>query len=255
MRFEDKVVIITGAGSGIGRAAAVLFAKESASVVVADIDQKKGLETVKLIKNRNEGKAIFIQVDVSKAESVKKMIDFVIKTKHKLDILVNNAGIYMQSNVVDILEEDWDKIIDVNLKSVFLCCKYAIPAMIKSNKCGVIVNVSSEAGIVGIKNQVAYNVSKSAIINLTKSIAVDFASENIRANCICPGTTETELVKEALNKSLNPEQSRRVLEEIRPANRLGKPEEIAYGILYLASDESLYTTGAVLSIDGGYTAQ
>jgi len=127
--------------------------------------------------------------------------------------------------------------------------------MIKDGKGGVIVNVASEAGIVGIKKQVAYNVSKSGIIALTKSIAIDFAADNVRANCVCPGTTETELVKEVLNRTSDPERVRHELEIVRPANRLGQPEEIAAGILYLASDESPYATGAILSIDGGYTAQ
>lgn len=254
MRLKDKVTIVTGAGSGIGAATAVLFAKEGAKVVAADIEKQKGTRTVDLIKSNN-GEAIFIQVDLAVADSIKKMVESTIENYSKLDILVNNAGIYLQANVVETSEKDWDRIMAVNLKGAFLCCKFSIPEMIKDGKSGVIVNVGSEAGIVGIKNQVAYNVSKAGIIELTKSMAVDFAPQNVRVNCVCPGTTETELVKEALSKAQNPEKARRELETVRPANRLGRPEEIAYGILYLASDESSYATGAILSIDGGYTAQ
>lgn len=254
MRLDGKVAIITGAGVGIGRATAVMFGKEGASVIVADIDQEKGMETVGLIRSES-GEAIFVQVNISKAHDVEKMVRTAIDTYGKLDILVNNAGIYLQASVVDTSEEDWNRILDVNLKGVFLCCKYSIPEMVKGGRGGVIVNVSSEAGIVGIKNQVAYNVSKSGVIALTKSIAIDFAADNVRANCVCPGTTETPLVTAALSRAQEPERVRRELEAVRPAKRLGKPEEIAAGILYLASDESPYATGAILSIDGGYTAQ
>jgi len=254
MRLNNKIAIITGAGSGIGRATAVMFGKEGASVVVADIDKKKGMGTVDLIEAKN-GKAMFVQVDVSEAHNVEKMVKTTIDAYGKLDILVNNAGIHIQANVVDTREEDWDRILDVNLKGVFLCCKYSIPEMVKGGKGGVVVNVGSEAGIVGIKKQVAYNVSKSGIIALTKSIAIDYAKSNVRANCVCPGTTETALVKEALSRASEPEKARLKLEVIRPAKRLGQPEEIAAGILYLASDESPYATGAILVIDGGYTAQ
>src|SRR4030042_6262892 len=249
MRLDNKVAIITGAGAGIGRATAVMFGKEGARVLVADTDQEKGIETKMLIKGKGE-EAIFVQVNVSNVHDVKKMIKSVMDTYGKLDILVNNAGIYLQANVVDTGEEDWDRILDVNLKGVFLCCKYAIPEMIKGGRGGVIVNVSSEAGIVGIKNQVAYNVSTGGIIALTRSMAVDFATQNVRVDCVFPGTTETTLVKEALSKASEPEKARRELEMVRPANRLGRPEEIAYGILYMASDESPYATGTILSIDG-----
>ncbi len=254
MRLNNKVAIITGAGSGIGAATAVLFGKEGARVIVVDIDRKKGMGTVNLIKS-NGGEAVFIQVDVSKADSIENMVKSAVKTYGKLDILINNVGIYIQADVVETEEKDWDRIMDINLKSAFLCCKYSIPEMMKNKKGGVIVNVGSEAGIVGIKKQTAYNVSKAGIIALTRSLAVDFARYNIRANCVCPGTTETTLVKDALAKASDSKKARRELESVRPADRLGRPEEIAAGILYLASDESPYATGAVLSIDGGYTAQ
>lgn len=253
MRLAGKVAIITGAGAGIGRATALFFAKEGAEVVVADCDPEKGAKSVRLIKE-NGGVAIFVQVDVSKAANVKNMVKTTVETYGKLDILINNAGIYAQANVVEVAEEEWDRILDVNLKGVFLCSKYSIPEMIKGGG-GSIVNIGSEAGIVGIKNQVAYNVSKSGVIALTKSMAIDFAAHNIRVNCVCPGTTETPLVEAALERAPDPAAARRAVEEVRPANRLGRPEEIAAGILYLASDESPYATGSILSIDGGYTAQ
>jgi len=253
MRLADKVAIITGAGVGIGRATALLFAKEGAKVVVVDCDSEAGTKTVRLIEE-NGGAAIFLQVDVSKAADVKRMVERTVERYGRLDILVNNAGIYTQGDVVEAAEEEWDRILDVNLKGVFLCSKYSIPEMIKGGG-GSIVNIGSEAGIVGIKNQVAYNVSKSGVIALTKSMALDFALHNIRVNCLCPGRTLTPLVEKVIAEAQDPESTRRALEEDRPLKRMGRPEEIAAGILFLASDESPYATGSILSIDGGYTAQ
>ena len=253
MKLTNKVAIVTGAGVGIGQAAALLFAREGARVVVADYDAAVGANTVELIRKAG-GEATFAQADVSRAADAEKMVKTAIDTYGRLDILVNNAGIYTKGDVVNTSESDWDRIMNVNLKGVFLCSKYALAAMKKTGG-GVIVNVASEAGLVAIKNQVVYNVSKSGVIALTKSTAVDFAAANIRVNCICPGTTETPLVKAAIAKEADPVEARRALEECRPMNRLGSPEEIAAGILCLAADELGYATGAVLSVDGGYTAQ
>jgi len=253
MRLKNKVAIITGAGSGIGRTTALLFSEEGAKVAIVEIDKERGQDTVDMIRGKRR-EAFLVPTDITDPSQVKSMASKVLEAYGKINILVNNAGLYVQGDVIRTNEEQWDKIMAVNLRAAFLCCKYCIPRMIEKGG-GVVINVSSEAGIVAIKNQVAYNTSKAGLISLTKSIALDFASQNIRANCVCPGTTETPLVASALAKQADPERARRELEKVRPANRLGKPEEIAYGILYLASDESPYATGAVLSIDGGYTVQ
>ena len=172
----------------------------------------------------------------------------------RLDVLVNNAGIYLQADALGTPVEEWERVLAVNLTGAFLCTRHAVPAMERHGG-GAIVNVASEAGLVGIRGQVAYNVSKGGLIALTRSCAVDFAPRGIRVNCVCPGTTDTPLVQAALARAADPAAMRRALEGARPANRLGRPEEIAAAILYLAGDEAGYATGAVLSVDGGYTAQ
>lgn len=253
MTLSNKVAIVTGAGAGIGQAAALLFAQRGALVVVADSDPAGGASTLAAI-HQTSGTAIFLQADVSKAADAEKMVRSAIGTYGRLDVLVNNAGVYVKGDAVTTQEREWDRIISINLKGMFLCIQAAIPAM-KRDGGGVIVNVASEAGLVAIRNQVAYNVSKAGVVMLTKSAAVDFADAKIRVNCICPGTTETPLVIAALARESDPVAARRALEESRPLNRLGRPEEIAEAILALASDELGYATGAVLSVDGGYTAQ
>ena len=253
MRFYGKVALVTGASKGIGKAASLAFAREGANVAIVDIDQSHGEATAK--ETQSEGReALYVRADVSKPDEVRAMVDTVIEKWDRLDILVNNAGIYMQGDVTKTSREDWDRILAVNLTGPFLCTQYAIPAMAKIGG-GVIVNVASEAGLVGITGQVAYNVSKGGLIALTRSCAVDLAESGIRVNCVCPGTTYTPLVEEAVDRADDPVQARSHLEEIRPLNRLGRPEEIASAILYLASDEAGYATGSILSIDGGYTAQ
>jgi len=252
MKLVNKVSIITGAGAGIGREIALFFAREGAKVVVADLDLKEGTKTSDIIK-RDGGEAAIVLTDVSKESDVKNMVKTTLDIFGRLDILVNNAGIFSEGSVLETSESDWYRILGVNLNGVFLCIKYCIPEMIKGG--GVIVNISSEAGLVGIKNQVAYNVSKSGVIALTKSTALDFADKNIRVNCLCPGRTLTPLVEKVISTSENPENTRRILSEDRPLKRMGNPEEIAAGVVFLASDEASYATGSILSIDGGYTAQ
>ncbi len=250
MNFKDKVVIVTGAAVGIGRATAIAFAEKNAKVIVADIDIKKGKQASSLIG----GNAFFIETDVANSGSVKNMVKEVTNRFERINILVNNAGIYYQGDVIETPEKEWDKVIAVNLKGMYLCSHYVIPVMLAGNG-GVVINVASEAGLVGITGQTAYNVSKAGAISLTKSMAVDLARKGVRVNAVCPGTTETPLVKNALKKSKDPEKARRKLEECRPLNRLGRPEEIAAAILTMASDDLGYATGSILSIDGGYTAK
>ncbi len=253
MRFKDKVAVVTGAATGIGRAAAVGFAREGAAVVIVDIDKQLGESVANEIRE-TDSEVLLSITDVADEKAVRTMVENVIARWGHLDILINNAGIYYQGDVTATSLDTWNKIMAVNLTGAFLCTKYAVPAMAQRSG-GVVINISSEAGLVGIKGQVVYNVSKGGMIALTRSCAVDLANQGIRVNCVCPGTTDTPLVRAAVNRAPDPTGARRALEERRPLNRLGTPEEIASAILYLASDEVGYATGAILSVDGGYTTQ
>ena len=248
MRISDKVAIITGAASGIGRAIAILFAREGGKVVVADKNEVGGNETVDLIRS-DGGQAIFDYVNVTSATDIQGMVKTTINTYGKLNILVNNAGIAIRLPVVDLSEEDWDRNIDVNLKSIYLSSKYAIPRMIE-NGGGSIVNIASIYGIVGGRIRAAYAASKGGVVNLTRSMALDYALHKIRVNCVCPGFVNTPLLKNILKNK----EEYQALADLHPMGRLGDMLEIALGVLYLASDESSFVTGIALPIDGGYTA-
>jgi len=251
MKLQDKVAVITGAGSGIGQATALLFAEEGAKVVVADYSVEGGEETVKLVKEKS-GEAIFVAVDVSRAADVQKMIKTAIDKYGRLDILHNNAGIIGPLGPTEnVSEADWDRVLSVNLKGVFLGSKYAIPHMLKQGG-GVIINTASIAGLVGLTNIPAYCASKGGVVSLTKAIALEYARKNIRVNCICPGAIKTPMLYRVTGAQLEAEK---LPCEDQPIGRCGEPEEIARAALYLACEQSSFVTGTALIVDGGLTAQ
>ena len=253
MRLKNKVALITGAGSGIGRAIATLFAKEGAKVVIADIDNKRGEETAQMIRE-SRGEAMFVHADVSKSADAERMVKTTAEKYGKLDVLVNNAAINPRGTVVDTTEEIWDKVINVNLKGVFLVSKHAIPIMAERGG-GTIINIASVNGFVALANEAAYDAAKGGVVMLTKAMAIDHSRQNIRVNCVCPGATDTPLLRRSINVALDPEKQRKTFMEYNVAlHRLIKPEEIAYAVLFLASDESSAVTGAAYMVDGGWTA-
>ena len=251
MRLANKVAIITGSAGGMGQAAAMLFAQEGASVVVTDIVADSGEETVKQIKSAG-GTAIFVKADVSKEPEVKALVDAAIATFGRVDILYNNAGVMPSADgsVTDIGEELWDRILDVNLKSTFLCTKYTIPHMMKQGQ-GSIINIASFVAFMGCTvPQDAYTASKGGLLALTKSLAVQYGRHGIRCNAICPGPIETPLLRDLWK---NEEERNLRLNRI-PLGRFGEARDIVYMALYLASDESAWTTGSWLTVDGGITS-
>ena len=251
LRFNDRVCVVTGATKGIGLAAARQLAAEGAQVVILDKDTDAFPEATAAISG---APPFCLAVDVTDDEACAAAVATIVDRFDRIDVLVNNAGIYAQGDVVHTDPALWDRILRVNLTGAFYMTRHVVPHMIRQGR-GVIVNVASEAGRVGIPNQVAYNVSKAGLISFTQSLAVDLARYGIRANAVCPGTTWTPLVEKAVSSQPDPDAARRALEQARPLNRLGRVEEIAAAICFLASDEAAYATGAVLSVDGGYTAQ
>jgi len=251
MRLANKVAIITGSAGGMGQAAAVLFAREGASVVVTDVNAQAGEETVKSIRNAG-GKAIFVKTNVADENEVKAMVDAAIDAFGRVDILYNNAGIMPtdDGSVVDISEATWDRVLDVNLKSTFLCAKYTIPHMVKQGQ-GSIINVASFVAFMGCTvPQDAYTTSKGGMLSLTKSLAVQYGRHNIRCNAICPGPIETPLLRSLWTS----EDARNLRLDRIPLGRFGEANDIIYMALYLASDESAWTTGSWLIVDGGISS-
>jgi 2-keto-3-deoxy-L-fuconate dehydrogenase len=256
-RLDNKVALITGAGSGIGREIALLYGKQGAQVIVADIRLEAAQEVVKEIQNAGSV-AHALALDVTNEEQVRKTLPEIVREQGRLDILVNNAGVSHVGSILETSSEDWDRVMNVNARGVFLCSKYAIEQMVAQQpQGGILVNIASVAGMIGVDRRLPYSASKGAIISLTRSVAMDFVKEGIRVNAICPGTVHTPFVEGYLERNFaaTKDEERNKLHARQPLGRMGRPDEIAAAALYLASDEAAFITGSTLVIDGGWTAK
>lgn len=246
MRLLGKTAIITGGGGGIGRSTAIRFAKEGARVAVADIDSAIGEETVRLIKE-DGGEAIFVKTDVTDSEQIKALINTTTSTFGALHIMFNNAGVgNSEVRSVDLSEVEWDRVIDINLKGVFLGIKYAVPELIKAGG-GAIINTSSLLGLKGQKYVSAYNASKAGVVMLTQNASLEYGKNNIRVNAIAPGVIDTPII----DQWKQDERKWPIISRANALRRIGTPDEVANAVLFLASDEASFVTGTTLSVDGG----
>ncbi len=252
MKYKNKIVLITGSGSGIGKAAALAFSKEGGTIIVSDINEINGLKTVSEII-KNNGKASFFKTDVSNFDMVKNLMDFIIEKYGKLDVAINNAGIGGDfAKITDITLESWDKTMSVNSSGVFYCIKTQIPIMLKQGK-GVILNTSSIAGIRGLPNAIAYSASKHAVIGITKTAAIEYAKNNIRVNALCPVFTITPMFDPESMDKLKEGISEKIKANV-PMKRFANVMEQVNTMLWLCSDEASFITGQAISVDGGLTA-
>jgi NAD(P)-dependent dehydrogenase (short-subunit alcohol dehydrogenase family) len=246
----DKVALVSGGASGIGKACAKLLSTAGAKVAILDIDIERGKEVAKELNDQG-GKALFLNCDVSKDQPCRTAIEQIVDNFGRIDILVNAAGIITRASVLETSEAAWDKIISVNLKSVYLLCRYSIPQMTKVGG-GAIINISSGWGLVGGKSAAAYCASKGGVVLLTKAMALDHGVQNIRVNCICPGDTDTPLLQsEAAALGIAYDQMVKESTNDRPLGRIGTPTDIAQAVLFLASNASSFITGSTLVVDGG----
>ena len=252
MRLKDKVAVITGAGRGIGLAGALLFAREGAKVVIAEINEELGRNAEAKIR-QSGGEATFVKTDVSSPDDVKALIAKTKELYGGLHILYNNASVYLRGQdgmITDIADETWTRVLAINLNSIFLCCKHGIPLMIESGG-GSIINTSSSAGLIGNKMADAYTATKGATISLTRTLATEYGPSGIRVNCICPAGIATEMVKESSLKR-DDFDAQAFFDKV-PLGRFGEPEEVAQLALFLASDDSSYITATIIPADGGIT--
>ena len=249
--LQNKCAIVTGGASGIGLATARLLAEEGAAVIIADINEEQGKQAEQVI-NSAGGRAVFVPCNVVVPADCERAVRAAVKTFGRLDILFNNAGIIRRADVIGTTEEEWDRVMAVNVKSVFLMSKYAVPEIARQG--GAIVNSSSGWGIKGGRNAVSYCASKGAVVNMTRAMAIDHGAQNIRVNCICPGDTDTPMLRNEAKQLGQAEEQFLAEAKERPLNRYAQPLEIAQAVLYLVSDAASYVTGAVLAVDGGGTA-
>lgn len=249
MEFAEKVALITGGASGIGRATALLFAREGAAIALADVNADAGLRVAEEITEAG-GRVFFERVDVTRAADCQRLAKRTIREFGRVDILFNNAGIIRRATVLELTEDDWDRVMAVNVKSIYLLSREVIPLMQQAGG-GTIINTASGWGLAGGAKAAVYCASKGAVVLLTKAMAIDHGQQKIRVNCICPGDTDTGMLREEA-KQLGEENSRFLAESAkRPLGRVGSPEEIAQAALYLASDASSFVTGTALVVDGG----
>jgi NAD(P)-dependent dehydrogenase (short-subunit alcohol dehydrogenase family) len=256
-RLANKVALITGAGAGIGRATALLFAQEAAKVVVQDLNAAAAQETVQLIKKAG-GEAVGIGGDVTSSTDAQAMVNMAVHTYGRLDALFNNAGIWRGGTILDISDDDWDRTMAVNVKGIYLLSRYAVPPMMRQGS-GSIINAASVAALRGSPMSAAYNASKGAVLLLTKCMALDFGRHGIRVNCTCPGVIDTQMADELLTyRSLGDDDRKQALletyQERHAVGRFGQAEEVAKVVLFLASDESSFVSGAAWPVDGGLSA-
>ena len=253
MRFQGKGILVTGGGSGIGRATALAFAREGARVAIADLSPERGTEAVAAAHEQGR-ELLFIPGDVSQESDAARMVEETVSAFGRLDVVFNNAGMLMEGPVHEMSEEDWDRILAVNLKGVFLVSKHAVPHMVRQGG-GVIVNTGSVNSLVGDGGAAAYSASKAGVALLTKSMALAYAKDGIRVNAVCPGWVETRMFRqEADSRGVSLADYRADAGAQQPLGRVGRPEEIAEVVLFLASEDSSYMTGALVVADGGYTA-
>ena len=249
--FRDKVALVTGGSSGIGRATSLAFAREGARVAIADRDPAGAAETARMIEDIG-GSATVFEIDVTKADEVASLIEGVVQTCGRLDCAFNNAGIGGEvAKTADYPEEEWDRIIDVNLKGVWLCMKYEIPVMEKQGS-GAIVNTASIYGLAGAAGYIAYNAAKHGVVGITRTAALEYATAGIRINAVCPGYIRTPMTQPGIDA--NPEFERKMVSQT-PMGRMGMPEEIAGAVVWLCSDAASFVTGHTMTPDGGYMAQ
>jgi dihydroanticapsin dehydrogenase len=252
-RFRDRVVVVSGGGSGIGQAAAFAFAREAAQVVVFESSREAARRFEALAAEQGlDGHSL--TVDVARPRDVQRGVAAVAIRFGAIHVLVNNAGVELTASLHETAEEDWDRVLGVNLKGVFLLSRQVLPVMIRAGG-GAVVNVGSISGLLGWPAYAAYAASKGGVVQLTRQMAVDYARSNIRVNCVCPGTTWTPLIERLFAQEADPEAAKAAIASRHPLGRFARPEEIAEAILFLASEEASFITGAVLPVDGGYTAK